>query len=84
MCVMWFLDMSGYSWDFLYCCVFAYAFFFSLKQGVLLNITISFLQVWQLRIIPRHVCGFYQVQNFVLTAIQSISNSTWVPSIAGL
>lgn len=38
MCVMWFLDMSGYSWDFLYCCVFAYAFFFFfLKAGCLIK-----------------------------------------------
>lgn len=81
--VILFLDMSVYSWDFLYCYVFAYPLFFPLSR-VTLNITISFLQVWQLKIIPRHICGFYQVQNFVLTAIQSISNSTWVPSITEL
>jgi len=81
--VILFLDMSVYSWDFLYCYVFAYPLFFPLSR-VALNITISFLQVWQLKTIPRHICGFYQVQNFVLTAIQSISNSTWVPSITEL
>lgn len=31
--VILFLDMSVYSWDFLYCYVFAYPLFFSLKQG---------------------------------------------------